>query len=88
MSYLVKASIHFNVFPIELFIFSSLRVIVPILAGDGANWRKSTSPRGQHHDKPRFHFAQGGRWRTRLEGPCVDEVKNTQDEGKTASFSN
>lgn len=44
MSYLVKASIHFNSFPIELFIFSSLRVIVPILAGDGTYGSREISP--------------------------------------------
>lgn len=35
VSYLVKASIHFNRLPIELFIFIPFCVIVPIPAGDG-----------------------------------------------------
>lgn len=91
MSYLVKASIHFNRFPIELFILFSLSycshfqpAMAPIGPGrfppvtwfkwhspySRRKWRKSTSPRGQHHDKPLF-IMHRGRWRTRLAGGLV-----------------
>lgn len=102
VSYLVRASIHFNRLPIELFIFILSELLFPFQPamaplGPGRfppvtwfkwhspysrrKWRKSTSPRGQRHDKPRF-IMHTGRCRTRLAAPRVHKGGNIHQSSR------